>query len=248
MLSMLELSEQHHDALIRRGLDDKAIEEIGFKSLPRFMSPTVIPSKLIARGFDLRGVPGFGIGKNNAWQISRQPDGGFLIPNRNGTGLIQGFQIRFDHPSDRIPKYGYLTSKGMQGGTKCGTWCCWVGEDLTKHDPTIPFDVILIEGPLKAYIVNHLTGHNIISVPGVNALKKVPSALQSMVEFGLHKVMIAYDMDSETNEDVARQLNRLREILDNLNIKHATMKWDAKYKGLDDWMLSPEFKAMASRK
>lgn len=246
MLSLLELSEQHRDDLLRRGLDMESIEQIGFKSLPRYMSPTVIPSKLIARGFDLRGVPGFGIGKNNTWQISRQPDGGFLIPNRNGKGLIQGFQIRYDHPGSNIPKYGYLTSKGMAGGTKCGTWSCWMGEDLTQHDTSSPFDVILIEGPLKAYIVNHLTGHNIISVPGVNALKKIPSALQSMVGFGLRKVLIAYDMDSETNVDVSRQLDRLREILGSLNIANSTLQWNPEYKGLDDWMVSKEFAELLS--
>jgi len=85
--------------------------------------------------------------------------------------------------------------------------------------------------------VNDITGCNVISVPGVSALKKVPAALQSMVQFGLREVLIAYDMDSDTNKDVRAQLERLREILDNINIKHRTMRWDPAYKGLDDWLV-----------
>lgn len=108
-------------------------------------------------------------------------------------------------------------------------------------DPTPnPFDVILIEGPLKALIVNDITGCNVISVPGVSALKKVPAALQSMVQFGLREVLIAYDMDSDTNKDVRAQLERLREILDNINIKHRTMRWPLLIRDLMIGLLAPK--------
>lgn len=247
MLEHLHLSSDHRADLLKRGLNNETIEKIGFKSLPKYMDLTSMPKKLITSGLDLRGVPGFGINDAGDWALARMPDGGYLIPNRNGQGLIQGFQIRFDHPTDTIPKYGYLTSKGMAGGTRCNPWCCWAGENLLarKNDRSKPFDVVLIEGPLKAYIVNHITGANIISVPGVNALKKVPSALQSLDNLGLRRVYIAYDMDFETNDDVKNQLERLKAILADLNIKTMTLFWDPTYKGLDDYVTgSPEFKEL----
>lgn len=242
MASMLGLAGNHRAELRRRGLDDNAIDRIGFCSYPKFMSPTVIPKKLVARGLDLRGVPGFGILPNGDWAMARLADGGFLIPNRNGDGMIQGYQIRFDHPSDTTPKYGYFTSSRMMGGTKAGVWCSWAGIDIKSRTKGEPFDVVIIEGPLKAYIVNHITGLNIISVPGVSALTKVPSALQSMSSMGLRKAYIAYDMDSYENKSVAEQLERLRDLLRSLKIDNATLCWDRSYKGLDDYVSSQGFK------
>ena len=99
-----------------------------------------------------------------------------------------------------------------------------------------PFDVLLIEGPLKAYIVNAVTGANLISVPGVNALKMVFHPLQEMIPLGLRTVLIAYDMDAETNPDVKKQLDRVRADLRTLSIPHQTLNWDHNYKGLDDYV------------
>lgn len=247
-LDLLTLDDSHRNDLLRRGLTNEEIDKIKFRSFPRYMPPKWIPKKLTDRGYNLTGVPGFGINSKGTWVLSRQPDGGFLIPSRNGDGLIQGFQIRYDHPSSTIPKYGYLTSAKMTGGAKCGVWCNWVGEILDERKEETPFDVILIEGGLKAYIVGARTGCNVISVPGVNALKKVPSALQNMTGKGLRKVLIAYDMDAETNEQVHKQLERLRTILDSLCIQHETLTWDSRYKGLDDWIVeSEEFKTICPK-
>lgn len=242
LLEHLTLSPDHEDDLLRRGLSKLDIERIGFKSLSRFMDPIRITKRLVTEGVDLRGVPGFGITSSGSWSMARLPDSGYLIPIKNGVGLIQGFQIRFDHPSGTIPKYGYFTSKGMSsGGTRCQPWCNWVGSDLSKSN-NAPFDVIIIEGPLKSYIVNALTGANLLAVPGVSALKNLPSTLQEMAERGMQRVYIAYDMDAYENEDVANQLNRLRCVLDTLHIDHRTMVWNEEYKGLDDYITGdPEF-------
>ena len=69
-------------------------------------------------------------------------------------------------------------------------------------------------------------------------MKKAIPALKSMKDFGLRTVYIAYDMDSETNPDVNRQLNKLRQTLAQEKIKYKTLKWDREYKGLDDWIVA----------
>lgn len=240
--SALTLSEAHRKNLLGRGLKPETIERIGFRTYPKYLPANVIPTRLINKGLDLRGVPGFGINENGEWSLAKLPDNGFLIPNFSGDGLIQGFQVRFDHKSASIPKYGYLTSKGMRAGTRCDTWCCWAGRPFASaangEIKAEPFDVILIEGPLKAIIVNDITGANVLSVPGVSALKRVPAALQTMIPYGLREVLIAYDMDSETNPHVRQQLERLRDILSDIGVKHRTLRWDAEQKGLDDWLLA----------
>lgn len=241
MLDLLKLNDMHRADLMRRGLSEDAIERIGFKTYPKYMDPTVIPKKLIAAGLDLRGVPGFGINNAGEWSLAKLPDGGFFIPSRNGRQMIFGCQVRFDHPNARIPKFGYLASLGMPGGTKASTWWSWAGANIADRPENTPFDVILIEGPLKAYIVHELTGCNVIAVPGVSALKKIPVALQDMIPMGLRCVYIAYDMDQKENVQVANALVRLRGILDSLQIKHETLSWTAEYKGLDDWIVGPEF-------
>ena len=263
MLDLMSLSEKHRGDLKKRGLSDKDIDRIGFKSLRRTVDAFGIASRLTTSGYKLEGVPGFCIAQNGKWSLTKVVDDGFLIPLRNAIGSIQGFQIRYDNPSDErhIPKYGYLSSKNYPGGTGCRPWINWVGEDYTDRVKAIsagknannqvghfaPFDVVLIEGALKAYIVNAITGVNVIAVPGVNALKDVPRTVKELQTIGLRKVYIAYDMDAETNEQVAKQLDRLKVMLDEVHCPHCTLQWDSRYKGLDDYITSSAFETMRAK-
>lgn len=260
MLKLLSLSEKHRNDLKKRGLSDQDIDRIGFKSLRRTVDSFGIASRLSTSGYKLEGVPGFCVAQNGKWTLAKVVDDGFLIPLRNAVGSIQGFQIRYDNPCDErnVPKYGYLSSKNYPGGTACRPWINWVGTDYTDRVKTLtakkeqnnqvghfdPFDVVLIEGPLKAYIVNAITGVNVIAVPGVNALKDVPRTVKELQTIGLRKVYIAYDMDAETNEQVAKQLNRLRGMLDEVGCPHSTLQWDSRFKGLDDYISGPAFNPM----
>jgi hypothetical protein len=236
MLDLMSLSETHKNDLLRRGISEEHIESNRFKSYPKYMDLSIIPKKLINNGYDLRGVPGFGLDENGAWAMVRLPDSGYLIPMRNGTGYIQGFQIRYDHPHDNIPKYSYFSSKRMEKGTGCEGWCSWSG--MNVREATTPFDVVVTEGPLKGFIVHELTNANVIAVPGVSVLKKLPPVLKELNQLGLRKVVIAYDMDALSKVEVSNQLARMREMLDDLELPHQTLMWDQNYKGLDDWLLS----------
>lgn len=236
MLSMLSLSQHHKEDLIKRGLAEEQIKLLGYKSTPLFLDVTSIPKRLVAQGVDLRFVPGFGIGKSGEWEIAKMPKG-FFVPGRNAAHLLQGFQIRADHPSDSIPKYSFLSSKRMPGGAACATWCHWAGADLRRAEGEKPFDVFIIEGWLKGDICHCLTGENFLCVPGTNALKKVLPALNSMRNKGLiREIMIAYDMDAYENKDVAKQLLSLFFMLKNEGYKVRILQWDSLFKGLDNWL------------
>lgn len=235
MLERLSLSDMHRKDLLKRGLSDKQIEAIGFRSISQFADRKAVPKKLISAGYDLRGVPGFGI-EDGTWVMARQKDSGFLVPLKNGSGLIQGFQIRYDHASDSLGKYGYFTSamKDMEDGVKASVWSSWAGDDVDTERK--PFDIIITEGALKGYIINARTGVNVLSVPGVNALTKLVPALESMKLRGLKGVFIAYDMDLFENKAVEKALMTLMENLESNNLPYKILVWD-KGKGLDDWLV-----------
>lgn len=237
MLKNLELLPGHRDDLRRRGLSDEAIERIGFRSLSKYLDRNALPKKLITDGYDLRGIPGFGL-ENAKWALAGQKDSGYLIPLRNGSGMIQGFQIRYDHPSASNGKYGYFSSqqKGLDDGVKSAVWSAWAGDDVSKSKE--PFDIIITEGPLKGYIVHERTGANVLAVPGVNSLSKLGPALKSFKGFGLRTVYIAYDMDLFDNQDVAKALCGLIEMIKELALPFKIMVWGDEQKGLDDWVVA----------
>ena len=217
-------------------------------------------NRLSTSGYKLEGVPGFCIAKNGKWTLSKVVDDGFLIPLRNAYGMIQGFQVRYDHPSDdrHIPKYGYFSSKNYTGGTACQPWINWAGEDYTDRIAKVgeakkqnvqvghfdPFDVILIEGPLKAYIVNAITGVNVIAVPGVNALKNVPQVVRELKALACGRYTLPMIWMQPPIKEFAKQLDRLRSMLDDAGYEHSTLQWDPTYKGLDDYVTSEPFMAM----
>ena len=95
--------------------------------------------------------------------------------------------------------------------------------------------------------MNAITGVNVIAVPGVNALKNVPQVVRELKSIGMRKIYIAYDMDAATNKEVAKQLDRLRSMLDDAGYEHSTLQWDSTYKGLDDYVTSEPFMAMRKK-
>ena len=98
-----------------------------------------------------------------------------------------------------------------------------------------PFAVIT-EGPLKADVLHALTGLTVISVPGVNTLSHLKTTLEEMKSRGLCEIKTAFDMDMMTNHNVRNGFLNLMELLDSMDFKFGTYVWDARYKGLDDYV------------
>ncbi len=236
MLSLLSLSDTHKDELIRRGLTEEEIIRNGYKSTPVFMGVKAVPQRLGTMGFDLRNVPGFGLNKAGDWEMSRTTSG-FFVPGRNAMHLLQGFQIRADHPTYSTPKYGYFSSRSMPGGAACETWPHWAGPNIGQLATKEKFDIFVVEGWLKGDICHAKTGQNFLCVPGVTALKKLFPALASFrKENLLRNVYIAYDMDAYDNPDVAKQLIGLFYRLVDEGYPVKILEWEKEFKGLDDWL------------
>lgn len=111
---------------------------------------------------------------------------GILIP---GTyfGKIQGFQIRLDHKMKKGGKFLTFSSRDELDGAMGENWCHMVGPVRER--------ILLIEGYMKADIVNHFTGQTMLAIPGVTSLQHLESALRDLIPMGVRHIMTCFDMD-----------------------------------------------------
>lgn len=231
LLNQLVLTKEHQDNLIKRGLSIEDIQKNEYRSITPNLDTKKLARQVLQSGALVEGVPGFYKNEQGAWDIRLYGDSGYLIPQRDGIGRIQGFQMRLDK-GDR--RYLPLTSSHDFKGTQ---WRPFI--HYSKGSKHVGYAVIT-EGPLKADVITALSGYSVIAVPGVNSLGFLPRALHDLVLAGeLKKVAVAYDADIVENEHVQKAQKKLIELLENMNIPYVVIKpWVLKYKGLDDYLLA----------
>lgn len=257
LLSLLNLHGRHKESLRARGLSEEQIIRNGYRSMPS--DPKAVALKLAQLGCTLEYVPGFYRDDEGAWRMMNAGSG-ILIPQRNSTGKIQGFQIRLDQKKSDGPRYISFSSRDKKLGAPAHSYVHYRPGELGCSQ------IVLTEGALKADVVSALSGYSVLSVPGVNSQKYLPSAIKALLPRGVKKVLIAYDMDAETNEHVEKAKGRLIDTLNHtctgcglivrpdrrqlikdgtcprcskrLGLSHATLKWNAEFKGLDDYLLA----------
>ena len=228
LINETALSDSHLAALKKRGLSEETIIKNEYRSVQMFDLKKLAQKVQKEHGVVLDNVPGF-YTEDGTWTL-RKFQSGIMIPQRNGRGEIQGFQIRFDNPKGDCPRYISLSSRDMENGAPAHSYCHLArGKKGCKT-------VILTEGALKADVISDLTGYTVIAVPGVNSRKYLPDALKSLKWYGLEKVLIAFDMDKTTNVHVLNALERLKKEISSLGLEYCVLNWDEKYKGLDDYL------------
>ena len=160
LLSRLTLAPDHRENLLRRGLTDEAIERLGYKSTP-VVGFHALAQSLLDEGYTLFGVPGFYRDGDGRWTMAVWRRG-ILIP---GTylGKIQGFQIRLDNKMKKGGKFLSFSSRDELDGAMGENWCHLVGPVRER--------ILLIEGYMKADIVNYFTGQTMLAIPGVTSLQ-----------------------------------------------------------------------------
>ncbi len=224
MLAMLSLAPDHRENLLNRGLTDADIIRLGYKSTP-VAGMSTIAKQLLSDGYYLAGVPGFYRTNEGNWTLIHEQRG-ILIPVRNKFGQIQGLQLRRDNTEKR--KFRWISSGERPDGCRAEGWTHLVGE--------ITPIIIITEGPMKADVINALTGLTILAVPGVNSLTHLKTTLSELKEDGLREVKTAFDMDYINNQHVQNGLKNLLALLDENGFKYGTYLWDPRYKGLDDYI------------
>lgn len=226
LLNLLTLADDHRQNLISRGLTNEEIEMLGYRTSP-VIGHSKIANDLLMSGHYLSGVPGFYHNDNNAWTFVKS-NRGILIPVRDYEGRIQGIQIRLDSTEKR--KFRWVSSASFNDGSGASVWCHYRKGNI--HEDT----VIITEGPMKADIINLLSGMSVIGVPGVGSLKHLPALLDKVIANGVKKVKIAYDMDYLYNPNVQEGYSELKRILSGKGVHYTTLVWNPFYKGLDDYI------------
>jgi hypothetical protein len=227
LLSMLSLAPDHMRNLLNRGLTERAVCENEYRTTP-MIGEKILAKQIRNAGNSLVGVPGFYTDKSGQWTfVSVQR--GILIPVRDSRGRIQGLQIRRDDAKKR--KYRWISGANIEGsenGCKAEGWTHLAGPVKER--------ILLIEGPLKADIVHHLTGHTVLAVPGVNALKHLEATLVGLTELGVKQAMTAFDMDFLKNPHVRNGYVELTGLLGRMNLRFGTYLWRPDCNGLDDYL------------
>ena len=227
LLDLLVLNEKHRQNLLQRGLSDEAIQKNGYKSNPA-ISHSKIAQTILECGCVLDGVPGFYKDDKGEWTFVALGSG-YLIPQRDGRGRIQGMQIRKDNVKEGGTRYVTVSTPNQPSGARARANCHFAkGESIEN--------VIVTEGPLKADIITYYTGYSVLGVQGVNCLTSLTHALEDLRTVGLETVTIAYDMDLYDNPKVAKALSKLKTSLEEMRLPYTFLHWDKDQKGLDDWL------------
>lgn len=223
-LDMLTLSDKHKTNLLQRGLSKEIIEKNQYKSIPQVEDIRKRICWKLSLKYELKGIAGFFTDKYNDWDF--YSNAGFLIPIRNVKGEIQSMQVRLDNCDKR--KYRYFSSTNFKNGTSTKSYVHVVGTPVNGQ-------IRLTEGPLKADVASYLSGEPYVAIPGVNSYKYLLSMLKALK---VYTVIEDFDMDKYTKEEVRVGVETVKKILQQENIRVISAKWDSRYKGVDDYLLS----------
>ncbi|MGH2721621.1 MAG: DUF3854 domain-containing protein, partial [Actinomycetota bacterium] len=230
VLGALTLATEHGTQLRGRGLDDQAIGEGMYATLPP-RGRAALARRVLER-FPARllgTVPGFCLREGASGPyLSFAGPAGLLVPVRDVGGRVVALKVRRDEPGDG-GKYVYVSSTS-QGGPSPGApvhvppW----------HGPTR--QVRVTEGELKAHVATRLSGTLTISVPGVSAWRGALPVLQALTP---QRILLAFDADASANPHVARATEATADALVHEGYEVALETWDAgAAKGIDDALLA----------
>lgn len=247
VISQLSLNEAHRASLLARGLSEQDIARNWYVSYPTTDEQLSSVAKKAIDGIFLlkgEGIPGLYDAQRSP-KLIRVQGGGIMIPVRTMTGMISGFQIRKDKLPESAPewqrkkyaKYIWLSSAAKKTGCSCSGSqnIHFAGEWPARGFPKV---INLTEGVLKADVAAALTGGKPwMGVAGVSNLSHVPDLLSYAKICGAEKVNICYDMDYRDKKEVRAALQKLIDIIKASGLSFAVIRWDAKYKGIDDFLL-----------
>lgn len=240
LLASLSLSATHKENLLSRGLTETQIEHFGFKSTPAF-GFVGLTARLQEQGCTIQGVPGFYIDGNGQWTVKfHSKCSGFLVPVMSMDGRIQGLQIRLDRPFNNR-KYLWMSSVNEQMGASSGSPVHFVGDPAAKV-------IYVTEGSLKADIAHCLCGRTFVAVAGANQYTNLKALFATLRHNGVKEIIEAYDMDKFGNEHVEKGSMQLFRLANEFGFTAHRLKWDPKYKGIDDWQLALSQAAPATTK
>lgn len=250
LLRVLSLRPAHREHLrVKRGLSDEQIRQFGFKSTPRSCECRAIAHRLAESGCTLEGVPGFYLDEKSRWTMKFfDRTSGIVIPLRGADGLLQGLQIRLDHPIKKEGdppekpgiKYLPFSSTGKPMGVTSGSPIHVAGSSSARV-------VYVTEGALKADIAHALTGRTFVATVGVNNTKGLDELFAFLRRNGTEEIVEAEDMDKFCNPNVSRGASKVHELALKNGLRCRRLVWNPNHKGIDDWLLALRRKEMKKK-
>lgn len=244
------LSKDHEKDLLERGMVDlKAYRTFDPKDSDRIIH-ILLDNKL-----EPYGIPGFYKDEKGNWKIAYHKRG-IMVFYLDSYGKIQGFQIRKDNnllktkpDGKKEKKYTWFSSsyipKGCSHGTKSKTYvhyaCDFFKDENGNIKPLIKnHTIILTEGAMKADIAHQLSGDSYLALPGVACFNILEKELKTLKRLGVTTIKQGYDMDSETNENVQKALEKTKEMIKNEGFRYIRLHWKSEHngqsiKGIDDY-------------
>lgn len=233
-MNNLQLTAMHRESLLGRGLNSAQIESAGYRTTPAVRAQK-IASSLLNCGCRLEGVPGFYINKKTGqWELDIRGSG-IMLPDRNIHGEIEAIQIRLDKKFKS--KFNNLTSTGQYFGATAA--CC---PHFVGFAPGMD-TVYVTEGVMKSDIAYYLSKdfgkeRAFVGITGVANTSQVKRALTELSDVGVHRIVLAFDSDSEFNPNVAKALVNAENLATEAGFDVVPLCWDPHYKGIDDLLLS----------
>ena len=225
MLEQLSLREGHRAKLLLRGFTEAEVDRLGYVSAPRPDESDSIAEELSK--YDLRGVPGF-FREAGRWRL-RDLGSGIYIPVRDPRRRIRGIQIRRDEGE---PRYVWLSSNGKPEGNGPGAPVHFCRPERIR----VTGEALLTEGALKSAVISFFLNCGVIGVAGVSTFTE-DFGEQLKADFPeLRRVVLAYDNDWVMKPAVRKALFRLQGVLSRSHLRWSVRRWDAIYKGYDDFL------------
>ena len=241
LLSLLSLGATHRESLLMRGLSGEDIVKLGYRTTPAVRAQKIV-TELLERGCILEGVPGFYCDENTGtWKLDIRSSG-IMIPDRNSNGEIEAIQIRLDVV--RKSKFLNFTSVDKYYGTPAS--CCPHFVGISEETSM----VYLTEGVMKSDIAYCLAKElnrpiGIVGLTGVGNINQYQRALDELRAMGISKISLAFDTDDLTNSNVRAAKERVLATGINQGFEMIPIRWDSRYKGIDD--LYASFKKVAMK-
>lgn len=262
-LSLCTLSKRHRQDLMKRGLKEKDIQEIGYRSVPQ-AGLNQIAKALVGSGAVLDRVPGFYFDKKSGSYKICPHKSGVFIPYFDIKGRIQGLQIRYDVKI--TPDMDKKTVKSLKQKRYRWFSSAWLASDSSKDGTndtgtqsknyayfgtisSVPEDeeltaVYVTEGALKAQTAQSLCktvygkSRIFVAVPGVSCYSTFEALCEQLKRRGVSIIVDAFDSDRNTNESVCNAIRRMHTIAVEQGLQFKTWNFGDSEKGVDDFLLA----------
>lgn len=219
------LTDEHLLNLRSRGLTMEDILRLGFKSLVYRKRHLAVTGQI-----DTTDVSGFYTYKGR--RMVNTDLEGILIPYQDLYGRIGMLELRMFGEKKRYMRFS--SGKQKDGRTECCKSVSTVHHvGIDPHNP--PKKVYMTEGALKADVANALSSLPFIAISGVTNQAGLENALRLLKEIGVETIVLAFDMDLYSNQNVRKGIKSSVKLIKKVGLKVHFATWDQTLKGIDDF-------------